>query len=59
MPFTVNVKYKSHSGLLDPDSGRVMFYNMVYESINHAIKLEKNLIRDAFDELSFILHTES
>ena len=63
MSFTVNIKYKTHSGLLDPDSSRVKFYNMIYGTINDAIKLEENLIRDEFEELilpsSFILRTKS
>ena len=46
MSFTHIIKYKNHSGLLDTETGMVKFYDIIYNTINDAIKLEKNLIRD-------------
>ena len=46
MSFTHKIQYKDHNGLLDTETGMVQFYDIIYNTINDAIKLEKNLIRD-------------
>ena len=44
--FTVKIKYKEYTGFLDPFSGKVKFYDIIYKSINDAIVLEINIARD-------------
>ena len=55
MSFTHRIKYKDHNGLLDTETGMVQFYDIIYNTINDAIKLEKNLIRDK-QESVFTIH---
>lgn len=46
MSLTHRIKYKDHNGFLDIETGMVQFYDIIYNNINDAIKLEKNLVRD-------------
>lgn len=55
MEFSHKIKYKIHNGLLDPTTGRVKFYDVIYKSILDAVKLENNLISHSEDTSTYMI----